>query len=394
MSEKSCINPRMNRVGGQAVLEGVMMKSGENVALSVRKEDGTIDTETKKFVSVRKKYKILNIPVVRGVVNMVETFRLSYSILGRNAEILGIDDFEAESKFEKWLRDKFGDKLMGVIMSIAMVFGVALAMFLFSYLPLIMVENLNKVVELGWFRNLIQGLIKIAIFVGYILLISLMPDMKRTFEYHGAEHKSIACYEAGVDLTPENAAKYTRLHPRCGTSFIFVVLIISILVFSLLPWSNRWLRLALQFACLPPVIGLSFEFIMYAGKHDNILTKILSAPGLAMQKITTREPSLDQLEVALTSLKAAMPDEFPPEPAAADEPQSEPEAASEGGGAETTESGVSEGTESDEAENTEGGVSEGTESNEAESTEGGVSEGTGSGGTEAASESTDGAQGE
>lgn len=315
MSEKSSVNPRMNRVGGQAVLEGVMMKSGENVALSVRKEDGSIETETKKFVSVRKKHKILNIPVVRGVINMVETFRLSYSILGRSAEMLGLDDFEEETKFDKWMREKLGDKMMSVIMSVAMVLGVALALFLFSFLPTFAVKKLGEVVELGWFRNLIQGLIKIAIFVGYILLVSLMPDIKRTFEYHGAEHKSIACYEAGAELTPENAAKYTRLHPRCGTSFIFVVMIISILVFSILPWSNVLLRFVLQLVFLPVVIGLSFEFIMYAGKHDNILTKLLSAPGLAMQKITTREPSLEQLEVALTSLKAAMPEEFPPEEA-------------------------------------------------------------------------------
>lgn len=317
MSEKSSVNPRMNRVGGQAVLEGVMMKSGENVALSVRKEDGSIETETKKFVSVRKKHKILNIPVVRGVINMVETFRLSYSILGRSAEMLGLDDFEEETKFDKWMREKLGDKMMSVIMSVAMVLGVALALFLFSFLPTFAVKKLGEVVELGWFRNLIQGLIKIAIFVGYILLVSLMPDIKRTFEYHGAEHKSIACYEAGAELTPENAARYTRLHPRCGTSFIFVVMIISILVFSILPWSNVLLRFALQLVFLPVVIGLSFEFIMYAGKHDNILTKLLSAPGLAMQKITTREPSLEQLEVALTSLKAAMPEEFPPEEAKA-----------------------------------------------------------------------------
>ena len=308
MSEKSSVNPRMNRVGGQAVLEGVMMKSGENVALSVRKEDGSIETETKKFVSARKKHKTFNIPVVRGVINMVETFRLSYSILGRSAEMLGLDDFEEETKFDKWMREKLGDKMMSVIMSVAMVLGVALAL-----LPTFAVKKLGEVVELGWFRNLIQGLIKIAIFVGYILLVSLMPDIKRTFEYHGAEHKSIACYEAGEALTPENAAKHTRLHPRCGTSFIFVVMIISILVFSILPWSNVLLRFALQLVFLPVVIGLSFEFIMYAGKHDNILTKLLSAPGLAMQKITTREPSLEQLEVALTSLKAAMPDEFPPE---------------------------------------------------------------------------------
>ena len=336
----SCVNPRANRVGGQAVLEGVMMKSGDNVALSVRKEDGTIETETKVFVSARKKHKIANVPVLRGVINMFETFKLSYSILGRSAEMLGLDEVDEESKFDKWLRDKFGDKLMNVIMSVAMVLGVALALVLFSFIPTLIAkwlgfvisgESLSPLFEDGFFKGLwslfkykldlpygqrfivgmIQGLIKIAIFVGYIALVSLMKDIKRTFQYHGAEHKSIACFEAGEELTPENAKKHTRFHPRCGTSFIFVTLILTILVFSPLPLNNVAVRMGLQFLFLPLVIGLSFEFIMYAGKHNNVLTKILTAPGLSMQRLTTKEPSLDQLEVALTSLKAAMPDDFP-----------------------------------------------------------------------------------
>lgn len=337
---ESCANPRMNRVGGQAVLEGVMMKSGDNVALSVRKEDGTIETETTTYVSVRKKNKAANVPIIRGVINMFETFKLSYSILGRSAEMLGINETDDESKFDKWLREKFGDKLMSAIMSVAMVLGVALALVLFSFIPTIVAkligflisdESLSPLFADGFFKGLwalfkfklnlpigqrvlvgtIQGLIKIGIFVGYIALVSLMKDIKRTFQYHGAEHKSIACYEAGDELTPENAKKHKRFHPRCGTSFIFVTLILTILVFSPLPLGNVAVRMGLQFLFLPLVIGLSFEFIMYAGKHQNVLTAILSAPGLWMQRLTTKEPSLDQLEVALTSLKAAMPDEFP-----------------------------------------------------------------------------------
>ena len=336
----SC-SSRANRVGGQAVLEGVMMKSGDNVALSVRKEDGSIDTETRIFVSARKKYKVANFPVLRGVINMFETFKLSYSILGRSAEMLGLNEVDEESKFDRWLRDKFGDKLMNVIMSVAMVLGVALALVLFSFIPTLIAkwlgfvisgESLSPLFKDGFFSGLwklfkyseldltlaqrslvglVQGLIKIGIFVGYIALVSLMKDIRRTFQYHGSEHKSIACFEAGEELTPENAKKHTRFHPRCGTSFIFVTLILTILVFSPLPLGNVAVRMGLQFLFLPLVIGLSFEFIMYAGKHNNVLTKILSAPGLWMQRITTKEPSLDQLEVALTSLKAAMPDEFP-----------------------------------------------------------------------------------
>ena len=339
-ANSGAVCPRANRVGGQAVLEGVMMKSGDNVALSVRKDDGSIETETKTFISARKKYKIANVPILRGVINMYETFKLSYSILGRSAEMLGIDEVDEESKFDRWLREKFGDKLMNVIMSVAMVLGVALALVLFSFIPTLIAKwigclisgtSLSDLFANGFFKGLwglfklkldlpygqrfivgmIQGLIKIAIFVGYMLLVSLMKDIKRTFQYHGAEHKSIACFEAGEELTPENAKKHTRFHPRCGTSFIFVTLILTILVFSPLPLNNVAVRMGLQFLFLPLVIGLSFEFIMYAGKHQNALTAILSAPGLWMQRITTKEPSLDQLEVALTSLKAAMPEDFP-----------------------------------------------------------------------------------
>lgn len=311
----SCdLSCRMNKVGGQAVLEGVMMKSGDRCALSVR-ADGEIKTEVSRFVSVRKKYKILNLPIIRGVVNMIEMFTLSFSTLSRSAEMVGFEEEEEPGKFEKWLTEKLGDKLMTVIMGIAGVLGVALALLLFMYLPMLITSLFSGIITAGWMKTLMEGIIKIAIFIAYMALVSLMPDIKRTFEYHGAEHKSIACYEKGLEMTPENAATCTRLHPRCGTSFIFVILILSVLIFSLpiIPWDNLIIRLGLKLLLLPIVVGLSFEFIMYAGKHDNIITKLLSAPGLAMQKITTKEPSLEQLEVAIASLKAALPDEFPQE---------------------------------------------------------------------------------
>ncbi len=315
----SCdLSCRRNKVGGQAVLEGVMMKSGDLCALSVRTKDGIV-TETKNFTSWRKKYKPLGIPIVRGAVNMIEMLRLSYSTLGRSAELaMPEGETEEPGKFERWLTEKLGDKLMSVFMSIAGVLGVVLALFLFKVIPTFVTMLINNyVMPLGWFCNLVEGVIKIAIFVGYMALVALMPDIKRTFEYHGAEHKSIACYERGLEMTPANAKTCTRFHPRCGTSFIFVILILNILIFSLLPWGSFWLRILLQLVLLPVVVGLSFEFIMYAGRHDNVLTRVLSAPGLAMQRITTREPDEDQLAVAIASLKAALPDEFPPEEAAA-----------------------------------------------------------------------------
>lgn len=311
----SCGNAcRLGKVGGQAVLEGVMMKSGERYALSVRTEEG-IKSEIDSSVSIRKKYKILNIPLVRGVVNMIESFSLSFKTLSRSAEMMGMEVEEEPTKFEKWLTDKLGDKLMGVVMGIAGVLGVVLAMFLFMYLPSAIASLFDGIIKATWAKAIIEGVIKIAIFIGYMVAVSFMPDIKRTFEYHGAEHKSIACYESGMELTPENAAKCSRLHPRCGTSFIFVVLIISIVIFMfpIFPWENKLLRVLCKLIMLPVIAGLSFEFIMYAGKHTNIVTKILSAPGLGMQKITTREPSLDQLEVAIKSLKLALPEEFPDE---------------------------------------------------------------------------------
>lgn len=332
-------NPRIGTVGGQAVLEGVMMKGKDEFAIAVRREDGTISLTKDKFVSVRKKYKILGLPIIRGVVGFVESMILSFRTLSISAEQYGLDDSEPETKFEKWLDRHFGEKLMSVIMAISSVLGVILAFGLFFFLPSLITKLLEKLfsADLGVFRNLIEGIIKIAIFIGYILLVSLMKDIRRTFEYHGAEHKSIFCYESGEDLTVENVRKQKRFHPRCGTSFIFVILIISILINSLpfVPWDNLLLRVLTKLLLLPVIVGVGFEFIMYAGRHDNLFTKICSAPGLWMQRITTREPDDSQIEVAIMSLKAALPDAFPdfvyhdphddiPAPAGSDETEEAP----------------------------------------------------------------------
>lgn len=313
MTHKESCSARLGRVGGQAVLEGVMMKSGERTALAVRDESGAIRTSVDTHTSVRKKYKFLNIPLVRGVVNFVETMILSYNTLMQSADMLGIDDAAEDTKFEAWLRSKWGDKLMSVLMGIATVLGLVVGLGLFLYLPAFVTKWLDSLLGgIGWFRNVVEGVMKIAIFVAYIALCSLMKEMRRTFEYHGAEHKSIACYESGMELTPANAATCTRFHPRCGTSFLFVILILSILVNSLISWENLALRVVLKVLLLPLIVGLGFEFIMYAGKHTNAFTRLLSAPGLWMQRITTREPDEEQLEIAITALKLAMPDEFPP----------------------------------------------------------------------------------
>ena len=313
--EKKQRDPKIGIVGGQAVLEGVMMRSGERQSLSVRLPDGSIKTESKAVTSLRKKYKFCNIPIIRGCVSFVEQLIGSMHTLTRSAEMQGVDLDEPETKFEKWLADKFGDKLMGVITAIGGVLGVILGIGLFLMLPTFAAKGLDLLTggfigRYAVLRSLIEGLVRIAIFIAYVWAMILMPDIRRTYEYHGAEHKSVACFEAGLELTPANAKNCTRFHPRCGTSFIFVMLIISIILNSFLTWDNVWIRFGSKLMMLPLIVGIGFEFIMFAGKHDNLFTKIVSAPGLWMQRITTKEPDEKQLEVALTALKNAIPVEF------------------------------------------------------------------------------------
>ena len=313
--EKKPKNPRLGKVGGEALLEGVMMRCGEDVVISVRREDGSVAVQKRKYVSLRKRNKFFNIPIIRGVVSFIESMKMSFSSLSESAEMLGIDEEMEETKFERWLREKFGKGILDLAMWIGGALGIILAIALFALLPTYLanlIKGASPRLEHSWFVSLFSGVLRIAIFVGYICLVSLMKEIRRTFEYHGAEHKSIACYEAGMELTPENAKNCTRFHPRCGTSFIFVFLILSILIYTVVPSTWPWyFQSALKLGMLPLVMGISFEYLIYAGKHENLLTKILSAPGLWMQRVTTREPDLSELAIAITSLKLSMPDEFP-----------------------------------------------------------------------------------
>ena len=327
MSKSQCPCPeRLGKVGGQAVMEGVMMRAGERVSTAVRQDDGSITIINDTFVSIRKKYKLLNIPILRGIVNMIEMLALSFKTLSVSADAFVGDAFEEEpSKFEKWIERHFGKKILDVVMGFAMVLGMVLGVGMFVLLPSAIVGGLDWLAGgvIGDYNlfALCEGVIRIAIFVGYIYLVSLMSYIRRTFEFHGAEHKSIACYEAGEELTPENAMRHSRFHPRCGTSFMFVIMILSIFIFTAARMiftslaDNLLLYWASKILLVPLVIGLGFEFIMYAGKHDGPLVRIMSAPGIWMQRITTREPDAAQLEVAIAAIKAAMPDEFPPETA-------------------------------------------------------------------------------
>ena len=303
-------------VGGQAVLEGVMMKGKDKYSIAVRREDGSISLSENYHTSIRQKSWFFRIPIIRGVIGFAESMVLNFKTLSISAKQYGnLDEIEPETKFEKWIQRKFGDKLLNVVMGISMVFGLFLAVALFMLLPAYTVKLIEWLfgIRLGIWKSTVEGVIKIIIFISYLLLVSLMKDIKRTFEYHGAEHKSIFCYEAGEDLTVENVKKHKRYHPRCGTSFIFVVLIISILINSLpiITWDNMLLRTLMKLAMLPLIIGISFEFIIIAGKHDNFITRFLSAPGLWMQRITTREPDEAQIECAIIALKSALPNEFP-----------------------------------------------------------------------------------
>lgn len=306
-------------VGGQALIEGIMMQGPKGAAMSVRLPDKSIETEMLEVKHVRDKFKPAGLPIIRGVFNMVESLLFGFKCMEKSAEKAGIDDEDADpekmSKLDKWLSEHFGPKMMAVISGISMVLGLALSFLLFMYLPAILVDAFDKYVckdALSNLHPLFEGIMRMAIFVLYIWLVSKIPDIKRVFMYHGAEHKSIFCYEKGLELTVENVRKQKRFHPRCGTSFIFVILIISILISSVLVVvfpeidDKRAVWMAIKLLIVPVTVGIGYEFIRYAGKHDNLLVRIFSAPGLWMQKITTCEPTDDIIEVGIEAIKAVV----------------------------------------------------------------------------------------
>ncbi len=315
----SGIAERRGAVGGQAIVEGVMMKSRKHTAIAVRRLDNKkISVSRKGNSSVADKCKILKWPLIRGVVNFVESMLMSFSTITEGTDMLGLDVAEEEqSKFDKWIEKHCGKWLIGVISAISMVLGVLLALGLFIWLPTfiggLICNGLDADFSGGVLRSVIEGVLKILIFILYIWLTAFIPDMKRVYKYHGAEHKSIFCYEKGLELTVENVKKQSRFHPRCGTSFMFAMLILSILLGIVCLWwvETVWLRSVLKFALLPLTVGIGYEFIRYAGRHDNALIRILAKPGLWMQNLTTREPEDDIIEVGITALKCALPDEFP-----------------------------------------------------------------------------------
>ena len=292
-------------IGGSAVMEGVMMRGPKEIATAVRKPDGAIEIDKRAVSSLVTKYHVNKIPVIRGVFAFFDSMISSIRALMWSAEFVDLED-DSESKFDQWLTKKFDDKVKDIVIYFSLFISVIFSVGLFFVLPHFVTTLLDGVIKSNLVKTIIEGVIRIGIFLGYVLLASRMEDIKRVFQYHGAEHKTIFCYEAGLDLTVENARSMSRLHPRCGTSFLVYVMIISIILFSFVSWGNMWIKLALKLLLLPVVAGISYEIIRWAGKSKNKVVCVISRPGMWLQKITTREPDDSQLEVAIVSMKAVL----------------------------------------------------------------------------------------
>ncbi len=300
-------------MGGQAVMEGVMMRGESRMAVAIRIPDGRIHIKTEP---IKKPGPLTKIPILRGVVAFLSSIVIGMRTLLYSADVMehyggfdeeGDDSSKEPGKFETWLTEKFGEKAAwNIAMYLAVVFAIAMTVGIFILLPTAVVSFLGKFIESPWIMNLIEGVFRLVLFVGYILLISRMEDIRRVFQYHGAEHETIHCFENGLELTPENADQFYTLHPRCGTSFLIFVFVISLILFSMLGWPNLLMRLLSRIILLPLVAGISYEVLKWAGRSDNMAVKILSLPGLYMQKLTTKKPSKNQLEVAIASVKAVM----------------------------------------------------------------------------------------
>lgn len=293
-------------VGGQAVIEGVMMRGIKGIATAVRKSDGSIVVDLKETVPFTKRNKFLGLPIIRGFVSLVESMVVGIQTLNYSASFFEDEEESTPSKFDAFFNRLFKDKAEEVIMGVTMVISLVLAVGIFFILPTLAANMFKKLDVINpVVLNLIEGLIRVVIFIGYLILIGKMEDIQRLFQYHGAEHKTIFCYEHNKELIPKNAKEYSRFHPRCGTNFMFLVMIVSILIFSLTGWKSLSFRILSRIILLPVVSGLTYEVIKLMGRSDNKLLQMFAYPGLMLQKLTTREPDDSQLEVAIQALKAA-----------------------------------------------------------------------------------------
>lgn len=302
------------KIGGQAVMEGVMMKNGDRYAVAVRKPDKDIEIKVVDYVSVGSRSAFFRIPIIRGVVNFVESLVIGVKTLMYSATFFDEEEPEDKAKAdedkhgrkskEKFPEQKKREDDLTMIGTVA--FSLVFAIALFMMLPAFIGELIDRVIDNRILMSVIEGVLRLAIFLGYVAIISLMKDIQRVFMYHGAEHKTINCFEAGVPLTPENVKKYSRYHKRCGTSFLFIVMIISIIVFMFISADTAWLRLIIRLLLIPVIAGISYEFIMFAGRSDSKIANIMSVPGMWVQRLTTREPDLDMIEVAIKSVEAVI----------------------------------------------------------------------------------------
>ena len=309
---KDC-NP--TKMGGQAVIEGIMMRGVDRMAIAVRRADGTINV---KETPVKPTKIWMKWPLIRGVVSFVSSLVTGTSTLMYSAEVLEEDipedELEEPGKIEKWITERFGMKAaFNFLLYASVIIALVISIGVFVLLPTWIVGLCGKVISNAIVLNLIEGVLRMVMFILYILLISRMKDIQRVFQYHGAEHQTIHCYENGLELIPENCMKFERLHPRCGTSFLMFVLIISLLLFSFLGWPNLAVRILSRLLLIPVIAGVSYEILRWAGRSDSIVVKILSVPGLLMQKITTAVPDESQLEVAIVAVKACLMDRPPEE---------------------------------------------------------------------------------
>ena len=296
-------------IGGQALIEGIMMRGPKKMSIVVRTKDGLV-TKTQELKPVKERYPILGFPFIRGVVNFASSLSIGMRSIMYSAEQMPEEEQEDPSKLDVWLEKKLGgEKGEKAILTIAVIISIALSVGLFILLPTFLAGFIARFVENSILRNLIEGCIRIIIFLTYLWLTTKLSYIQRVWAYHGAEHKTIFCYEKELPLTVENVRIQSALHPRCGTSFLFIVMIISILVFSLTTWNNLLIRMALRIALLPVVVAISFEIIKLAGRYDNILTRIISAPGKALQRFTTRQPDDEMIEVAIAALTEVKPED-------------------------------------------------------------------------------------
>lgn len=313
---------KITSIGGSALIEGIMMRGPKKSTVAVRTPNSEIYTEDVDIKFLSQSSKFWRLPLIRGVSGMIDSMRLSYKslMISANKAMEGIDEEEEEKepgKFEKWLTEKFGDKIMKILMIFSTLIGVALAVLLFFFLPTWIFGLLGLAFpalngganeSIAFWQSVIEGILKIAIFISYILIVSMTPDMKRVFQYHGAEHKTIFCYEKELELTPENVMKQRRFHPRCGTSFILLMLLVGIIIGLFIP-KGVFLRPLIKILLLPVTMGIGYELIKFCGKHDNIVTRIIAAPGLWAQRITTKEPDEKMCEVAINAIEAVIPDD-------------------------------------------------------------------------------------